>query len=430
MDTPSGVIEQPGAPRRSNARRLLFLTDVAPLPVDRGQRVRLSMLLGGCGRVFSVTFVGPAPAEANDREAFERSCERVVWVERVRDREAGIRAWLHAARAAPGIKRWATIRRFLPYAAALGRLDLDAFDLFWAERPHMARLCQKVRERTILDFDDLAHRRTLQELQLQHARRPFHLPVDELYRYALYRWLELSWSKSFLATVVCSEDERRYLAERGCPNVVVVPNAVNDQATASDEAAARRPRRTPQPPLRMAFLGNLGHLPNLDAIDYFVKEVFPLLRDAYPSIVFDVVGPSAEPTLQARYAGHVRFRGFVADLGAALADYDVFVAPIRFGSGTRVKLLDAMACGIPIVTTRVGAEGLPVRDGDHLLFGDTAPAFAERVLAIKRQPSLGERLAENARQLVDREFRSATIQDRVAAWLGTLVPEGESAAER
>jgi glycosyltransferase involved in cell wall biosynthesis len=116
----------------------------------------------------------------------------------------------------------------------------------------------------------------------------------------------------------------------------------------------------------------------------------------------------------------VTFRGFVPDLQAALANYDVFVAPIRFGSGTRVKLLDAMACHIPIVTTPAGAAGLPVIDGEHLLLAHDAADFADKVVCLKRDPALGVRLAANGAALVEACFRSSAIQDLVAAWLEGL----------
>jgi glycosyltransferase involved in cell wall biosynthesis len=164
----------------------------------------------------------------------------------------------------------------------------------------------------------------------------------------------------------------------------------------------------------------VAHPPNLDGITFFVEEVLPILRRSYPDAVLDVVGPSATPELQSRYAGWVRFRGYLPDLAAALADYDVLVAPIRFGSGTRVKLLDAMACRIPIVTTAAGAEGLPVVDGEHMLIADGAADFAGKVLRIKRDPPLGRRLIESGAALVDGRFRSSGIQSAVASLVVSL----------
>jgi glycosyltransferase involved in cell wall biosynthesis len=138
--------------------------------------------------------------------------------------------------------------------------------------------------------------------------------------------------------------------------------------------------------------------------------------------MLDVVGPEATPELQARYAGSARFLGYVPELGRALARYDLLVAPIRFGSGTRVKLLDAMACGLPIVTTAAAAEGLPIVDGQHALVADEAADFADKVLMIKRDPELGIRLAASGAALVESRFRGAVIEAQMADWLEGLVP--------
>ena len=106
----------------------------------------------------------------------------------------------------------------------------------------------------------------------------------------------------------------------------------------------------------------------------------------------------------------------------------MLVAPIRFGSGTRVKLLDAMACRIPIVTMAPGVEGLPVVDGEHVLLAHGAADFAEKVLRLKRDPALGEHLTASGAALVDSRFRSGVIQAQVASWLDRLVTPGKVGA--
>jgi glycosyltransferase involved in cell wall biosynthesis len=398
-------------------RRLLFVTDVKLLPLDQGMRVRVSNLVGGCARAFDVTLVAPAPDDPEHRRAIERQVERVLWLDEQPVDGAGARLsdWWAGMRAAPGLRRRWNVRWYGRYAAALRQLDLEAFDLVWAERPHIARLFQGVRRRTIIDLDDIEHRRMVQAMSYQRPRGGAW--VLTAYRYALYRWLELTWSRGFLANVVCSEEDRRYLEGKGLHNVAVVPNGINEGASVPREPI--RPRSA-DGALRLAFLGNVAHPPNLDGIEFFTAEVLPLLRSAHPGTVLDVLGPSATPELRTRFDTHARFLGYVPDLGSALAEYDMLVAPIRFGSGTRVKLLDAMACKIPIVTTAAGAEGLPVVDGEHLLLASGASHFAEQVVRLKRDPALGRGLADRGAALVDRRFRSDVIQQQVAGWLGRL----------
>jgi len=330
--------------------RMLFLTDVCPLPLDCGQRVRVSNLLAGCAQVFDVTLLCPAAASAADKETLEGICADVQWIEAVDNRgAAGPRSLLSIARAVPGVWRPKTLARYAPFVRALKRIDPSAFELVWAERPHIARLCGSLRAQTILDLDDLEHRRIQQAARLTTLRSTWSKGPVGLYRYLLYRQLELRSSRSFLASVVCSAEDRVYLRDQGCENVIVVPNS-----TAT--IAARSYQHRADGPLRLVFLGNISHPPNRDGLIYFIEKILPLLRKGDPQLRFDVIG-ACDATLSARYATQAEFRGFVPELASALSQYDVFVAPIRYGSGTRVKLLDAMASQIPIVTTRAGAEG-------------------------------------------------------------------------
>jgi glycosyltransferase involved in cell wall biosynthesis len=310
--------------------------------------------------------------------------------------------------------RPARLRWYLPYARALAGVDLGAFDIFWAERPHIARLLDRVRARTILDLDDVEHVRIRRGLAF--------LPKSSLlsraqlgFRYHLYRRMELVWSRGFLATVVCSEEDRRYLESEGCTNVVVVPNP------APQHPETKTPR-TKSDGLRIAFLGNLLHPPNVDSLLYLTREILPLVRQREPGATLEVFGPHASPQLIARCGPGVTFHGFVEDLGFALARCDVFAAPMRFGSGTRVKLLDAMAHGIPIVTTLLGVEGLSMVDREHALIADSPEAFADRLLTLYKDPALAEGLAVNARLLLDRRFRPEVVQEEMARWLLRLIP--------
>lgn len=404
---------------RGAKRSILFVTDVTPLPLDRGQRVRVANVLAACRREFKVTFLGPKPPTPRLQAEFADSCDGLVWIDSVPPRQLGHpKSLLAALRAAPGLRLPRTVRMYVPFAAALHTVDPGEFDLVWAERPHIARLLAAVRKRTILDLDDVEHVRIRRHLALHRSWWPSGELLREVNRYFLYRRMELRWSRGFRATVVCSESDRLYLEGHGCRNVRVVPNGVNESGTSGNEQ--RGGTTAGGRPLRVAFLGNLAHGPNLDAVTYFADEVLPLLKTTEPDFVFEVFGPVGDDARVRPYRDRVRFHGFVPDIAAALSECDVFVAPIRYGSGTRVKLLDAMACGIPVVTTAVGAEGLDVVDGEHVLVAAGARGLADAIAAIWRDPSLGPRLAGRARELVDRRYRNAAIQDDVARWLAAL----------
>jgi glycosyltransferase involved in cell wall biosynthesis len=402
---------------KSAQRTLLFVTDVCPYPMDRGQRVRVHHLLAACSQATDVTFVGPAPEHRGDREQLERHCVEALYLEENKARGLAC-LWLAARTAAVGLglPKPSTIRKYAPFVAALNRLGSRRFDFVWAERLHIARLCPNAPGRTILDLDDLEHVKLARALKLSRSAAPL---ARDLYRYALYRRQEISSSQRFLASVVCSDEDRVYLSDRGCENVVTIPNGVD--IPAQGRATGKRESSSP---LHVAFLGHMGYAPNIDAVEFFAREVLPLIHEQRPEATFDVIGPGASAALTERLGTRVHFTGFVDDLAAAFALHDVFVAPVRVGSGTRLKILDAMARGIPVVTTKVGAEGLSLIHGEHAWFAESPSEIAGAVVRIKEDPSLAEHLASNAQSLARSRYSWDAIQDSLAEWIQTLAPSG------
>ena len=127
------------------------------------------------------------------------------------------------------------------------------------------------------------------------------------------------------------------------------------------------------------------------------------------------------PHAYADYAGRLEMRGYVEDVREPLARYAVFVCPILSGSGVRVKLLEAFAAGIPVVSTRVGAEGLASQDGEFCYLADDPAGFADRVLAVFADPDAAAAMAARARTEVETNWDSAAITRRLAEGYSELV---------
>jgi glycosyltransferase involved in cell wall biosynthesis len=160
--------------------------------------------------------------------------------------------------------------------------------------------------------------------------------------------------------------------------------------------------------------------PNVDGVLWFAREVFPLVRQQVPEARFYVVGrnpPKAVRRLQSSYQpsaishrpsaiSHqlIVVTGYAEDPTLYFADSAVFIVPLRAGGGMRVKILDAWAKRIPIVSTTIGCEGIEVRDGENILIADTPQDFAQAVVAVIRDSDLAQRLAENGRRLVEEKY--------------------------
>lgn len=163
-------------------------------------------------------------------------------------------------------------------------------------------------------------------------------------------------------------------------------------------------------PFTLLFLGSFRHAPNVEALDWFLKDVFPRVREAEPRARLKIVGAEAPPLHSLRDAKGVEMVGFVEDVRDPLRRYAVFVCPILAGSGVRVKLLEAFAAGIPVVSTHVGAEGLAEKDGEICALADDAAGFAGRAVRLLQHPEEAEALARRARAEVveKRDMRGMT----------------------
>jgi glycosyltransferase involved in cell wall biosynthesis len=196
----------------------------------------------------------------------------------------------------------------------------------------------------------------------------------------------------FRACTVVSEEERRLLTEAAPAYrpVEVIPNCV-DLVSYADV------RETPIPDT-LIYTGSFRYLANHDAMQWFISEILPRVRAVRPGVELritgDAGGRSVPPGAGVRHCGHVD------DIRPLVAQSWISLAPIRVGGGTRMKILEAMALGTPVVATRKGAEGLGVTPGEHLLVADDAAAFADHLLRLLGDPALRRRLAAAGRALV------------------------------
>jgi len=177
----------------------------------------------------------------------------------------------------------------------------------------------------------------------------------------------------------------------------------------------------------LLFIGVIGYPPNTDAVLYFCKAILPLIRRAIPDARLLVVGhaPPAEVRMLASSEAII-VTGAVEDPVPYYRRCRVCVAPLRAGGGTRLKILEAMAFGRPVVTTSLGCEGIEVVNGEHLLIGDTAEAFAENVIRLLRHPELSEKIVGAARQMVEQSYDWSLIAPKLLQVYRGLAVRGQS----
>jgi O-antigen biosynthesis protein len=192
---------------------------------------------------------------------------------------------------------------------------------------------------------------------------------------------------------VCSRENGHYLASF----LPALRDRIDDGYRAGIDSSLYQFRAEGREPLTLLFLGSFRHLPNQEALTWFVSRVLPAMRAKEPRVRLIVIGSDPPPRHSLPDDAAIELIGFVEDVREPLARYAIFVCPILSGSGVRVKLLEAFATGIPVVSTRLGAEGLASVDGEICALADEPEHFGQKILDLLDNPTSAEEMARRAR---------------------------------
>ena len=392
---------------------LLFVSHCPPWPLDSGNTQRVYHLLRGLAarrRVTLATLSSGADAEAGARSPAREWCDRIVEVD------------FRTCRWGPGNQAERFRRLFLsplPHLAQAWHSDafVDAlralrrerrFDAVWVERWYTAEMVAAAGfGDMVVDLDDIqtiAKRRDLRHVPFR-ASTPLHwLELAKLSRY------EHTLPRRFRRLVVCKEEDRRFFG-RWADRVAVVPNGTERHPPAAPERVR---------PGEMLFLGPLGYGPNVDAVRFFHAEILPAIRSACPNARLVVVGRGTGERLRDLDDGSAcTVVGPVPDVTPYFEAAALVVVPMRLGSGTRLKVLEALGRGKAVVSTSVGAEGLELRPGIDLALADTPAAFAEACIKLLADGGARRTLGEAGRaRVLERYDWDVVIRAAEEALLG------------
>ena len=224
-------------------------------------------------------------------------------------------------------------------------------------------------------------------------------PLTRLYFHSQYRRMkdaEQRLSKKFDGVITVSPDDSRFSRETyGLSNVLGdVPTGV-DAAYFADDASQQAHATPKGSPPRIGFLGSMDWMPNIEAVEWFISDIFPEIQRRLPAVQFDIIGrnPSANLRKLADNDPKISVSGTVDDIRRYVKACDLVVVPLLSGGGTRIKILEALAMGVPVVSTTIGAEGLGLIDGEHLAIADAPGIFACRVSDLLGDAKMRTRLA-------------------------------------
>jgi glycosyltransferase involved in cell wall biosynthesis len=265
--------------------------------------------------------------------------------------------------------------------------------------------CRCPTARIAFDMVDFHGLRVAREASLRGGDAALEAEAEHL------RGIEIACAKAADVTIAITADEK--IAMLGLvPEAVVevLPNIFQRPDRLPASVDGRRD---------LFFVGGFWHKPNVDAVLWFVERIWPLIRRKAPGCRFRIAGSNPSDDVLALGANPgVEVLGFVPDLAPLFNSHRVFVAPLRYGAGMKGKVGQSLAHGLPVVTTAVGAEGMNLQNGKHVLVAEQEEEFAAEVLRLLADDALWSRLSLEGRALVERTLSVDAVRERVAAVFG------------
>ncbi len=399
--------------------RILVLSPISPLPIFTGGRQRLYQVTREQARRHRVTFLSFFRTQ-EEREGLEQLGRelgvRVKGVPFLSPRRVVVsgRGWHDLFRITAGYFRvwragWpqdvAVWEQPGMHRALITELETSSYDLLQVEWPYMASYAMAdLGIPTALITHDVFSVSLARRAELQKQSRARAHLQEQARRWRTY---EAVIYPRFSLVAAMSRTDAVWIHERAPQaRVILSPNGVDVRGI---QPGAVRDRAR-----HLLFVGSPTHEPNLDAACWLLTVIWPQLRARAPHLTLTLVNLD-HPRVRACTVGSqgVHITGRVADVLPFYRQADIALAPIRAGSGTRLKILEAFAAGVPVVSTTLGCEGLEVLPGRHVEIADDATTFVTTVLALLESPGRRQALAQAARALVEAQYDWRRIVDRL-----------------
>jgi glycosyltransferase involved in cell wall biosynthesis len=401
---------------------ILMLTQVLPYPPDSGPKVKTYNVIKYLAQHHQVTLVSFVRGDQSEHvRHLERYCRAVYTVPIARGalRDAWYMGLSFLARQ-PFLMIRDDRRAMRQLIARLSATR--SFDVVHADQLNMGQYAERVPGAfKVLDTHNalwLLYRRLWETM----SRGPKKWLLGRDWR--MLKSYEGRLVREFDAVMAVSHEDETALYEAAgqAVDITVIPIAVDtDQVRAVERESE---------PKHILHIGTMYWPPNIDGVQWFIGHIYPLIRKQRPDVQFDVIGsrpPADLLTLNESGLG-INVTGYVQDPIPYQKKAAALVVPLRSGGGMRVKILNALAEGIPIVSTTIGYEGIAVTPGQHILVGDTPEEFATQVLRLLDDPAFGRELAANGRKLAEMIYDYRHVcrpLDKIYARAASKAPRGK-----
>jgi glycosyltransferase involved in cell wall biosynthesis len=380
--------------------KILFLSTENPYPPDGGHHLRTFNVLKILARRHEIYFVG----FAQDKREFKYIPEIKKFCETVDIYEVsktGYNKSFMLLACENLFSKYPLIARRYFIQEARVRIE-QLLDRYPIDLVHMDMLALGMYKGILKDTPVILTNHNVESLRIyrwmQIEKNPF-LKSFLFYQYWKLRAFERGICPEFDRCVVVSEYDKEYL--KGLcshDNFVVIPNGVDTAYFKPEPEAVEKNR--------LVWVGGMTGPYNSDAVDFFIQKIWSLVKDKAPGVTVDFAGGGPTQTLRNKASEDpsVQVLGFVPDIRPIVQRASVFIAPIRIGSGTKIKVLNAMAQGKPVVATTTAAEGIDVTPGENILISDDPKEFAEKIVYLLGHERLAREMGTRARELIERRY--------------------------
>lgn len=393
--------------------KVLFVCPSVPWPLVTGGKIRTFNLIKEASAHAEIHLrIIREPEEIPEaEEALAPWCGSVRFFDR--SRPGTIRRWM-----LPKLERWFHSTNL--HAHVKGELSGGDFKLVHLDELLLARIVPSGRKVPVIQHHHKLDTVLYDTLSTGEGPQR-HFDLWKLRR------LEAESARRYRHHLFCSHEDAEILRSRyGALDVAVVPSGFDPGHFAAPDSGSG-PRTTRDPNL-VLFLGSMNYGPNVDGIVRFCQEALPLLRARRPEMRLEIVGREPTPEVEALAADDVNVVGEVPDVRPYLERASVLIVPLQIGGGTRLKIVEALAVGTPVVSTTIGAEGLGLVDRRDIVLADTNESFADATAELLEAPDLAAQLGHDGCELVHQRFRWSVLAEELVdywervAFSGALSP--------
>jgi len=395
---------------------VLFITGLLPFPLDNGRKIRTYNLIKKLSENNNVTLIisEEKNVHSNNITEMKKFCKdiRIVPYKPLSAMQLFFRLILSLFRKEP----FALIKRF-------SKKIQQEVDRLLKNRQLDVVICDRLTETLyILDkCEKVIKVYSTHNIEHLLVRRFFESTTNIFKKIASYmEWKKMAdyerkvW-KNFNFSIAVSEHDKKIMSEFvSADRVFVVANGIDTESFQYKDSI-----RVPQ---SVIYTGQMGWYPNKDAVLYFVDEIYPLIKKEIPNLKFFIVGNNTSQKIQKLGQGNngIEVIGHVDDIKPYINKSTIVIVPLRIGSGTRIKILEALAMEKPVISTSVGCEGLDVTDGENIVIADEPAEFAHKTVSLLKDGVACEKLGKAGRKLVKERYDWGVVGNQLVKFQNSL----------